>query len=294
MTSATIPPTAEPKEQIIVKLDSQIANSIELCGARYEMEHVLNMRPIDKAPALEHGDVMHRMLAHYYRQHQKGRINPQEAAIVTQECLLIGREATAQMKYPVTEFEEMDAPTFQSYILRNQYDGWKVLDVEQPFSKVLYEDAYLMIIYEGIVDLRIAEPKGDEATVDHKTESRKSHPYILSNQMEGYQWAFGSKVIINKVGYQVSLPDAERFRRYHHMVSDALLQEWIDDMVRSVQKAITWHSTGIFPRNRTSCDKYSGCMYQKICACDPEVREFKLQANFIKQDAWDPFTRDAE
>jgi hypothetical protein len=280
-------------DQIIVKLDSQILNSIELCAVRYEYEHVLNMRSQTKAPALERGGIMHAMLAHYYRAKMNGDYKDR-AALVISDCIELGREQAASASFPVTEFEEIDIPTFKAYILHNQYDGWEILSVEQPFSKVLYEDSALMIIYEGIVDARIQDAKGIKKTVDHKTESRKSHPFALSNQFEGYQWAFGDPVVINKIGYQTSLSDAERFRRYEHNLEPIIIQEWIDDTIASVQKAIGWHKTNTFHRNRTSCDKYSGCIYQKVCVAHPDVREFKLQAYFFKDKPWDPFTRDAE
>lgn len=281
------------EEKVRVKVDSQILNSIDLCDYRYFVEHVMNMRPATKAPALEKGSVMHTMLAHYYRQKMKGRI-PSEHHAVVEEAIILGRVEASGYQFELTEFEEECAPTFKEYILAKQNDGWNVLAVEEPFTKLLYEDNELQILYEGIVDLRAEQPNLGRITVDHKSESRKSHPFELSNQFIGYKWAFGDQVVINKVGFQTSLADQERFRRYYLPILDHQIEEWKVDTVKSIKEAIEWHRTGIFARNRTSCDKYSGCVYKKVCVAPPEAREFKIQAYFVKDKPWDPYTRDNE
>jgi hypothetical protein len=291
MTELLLEP--EQDEKLIVKVDSQIVNAMDLCAERYNLEHVLHMRPLRKAPALEHGGVMHTMLAHYYRQKMAGRI-PTEHAQVVEEAVMLGRIEAAQCSFDLKEFEEEDLPIFKAYVLAKQYDGWIIKAVEQPFTKLLYTSAELDILYEGIVDAIVEEPKGEEFVVDHKTESRRSTPFILSTQFTGYSWALDRKMCVNKVGYQTSLPDAERFRRIYFAYTDYMIDEWKRDTIAKIQEAIEWHKTGVFHKNRTSCDKYSGCIYQKVCIAPPELREYKLQAYFYKDKPWDPWTRDNE
>lgn len=284
---------ATNEDQVIVKVDSQILNAIDLCPKRYEYEHVKHMRPLKKAPALEKGGVMHTMLAHYYRQKMIGRI-PSEHNEVVNESIMLGRIECAQSSIDLKEFEEEDLVIFRAYVLAKQYDGWIVKAVEQPFTSKLYEDPELMILYEGIVDAVVEEPKGEEVTVDHKTESRRSTPFALSNQFQGYFWALNRPVCINKVGYQTSLADKERFRRIYLRYSPEIIEEWKADAIASIKRAIGWHQTSTFERNRTSCDKYSGCIFQRVCSAEPSVREYKLEAYFYKDKPWDPWTRDNE
>jgi hypothetical protein len=295
MTTSTVIeiPQFVEGEKLIVKADSQILNSIDLCAQRYEMEHVQNFRVLKKAPALEKGGIMHDMVAHYYRNRMIDR-HITHAHIVTSECIEIGREALARTSINIEEFEKEDIVTFRNYILAKQFDGWIIRFVERPFSKILYDSDDLMIIIEGIVDLGIERPKEGHAVVDHKTESRKSHPFILSNQFQLYNWAFGEDVIINKIGYQTSLDDKERFRRYTLTWSEALIEEWKVDTIRAIRRAIGWHKEGVFERNRTSCDKYSGCIFKRVCAAEPQVRSHILAAYFKKDKPWDPYTRDEE
>ncbi len=234
----------------IIKSDSQILNSINLCGQRYEYEHVLNRRPVDKAEALSKGDMLHRMLAHYYRAKMQGRYAGRENIVVS-EAIEIGNACASELHLETTE-SSVVVQSFRGYVLKYQYDGWEIQFVEQPFTTILYDSDDLQVL------------------------------------------AFKRKVIINKVGFQETLPDEEKFRRYHFVYSEALINEWLKDAIHSFRTAIEWHRTGYFPRNRTSCDKYSGCVYKRVCAEEPEVRPYKLQAYFNLEEVWDVYKRDPE
>lgn len=291
-------------DKLIVKADSQIINSMNLCPERYRLEMVEHWRPLEKAKALERGSVMHTMLAKYRREKRRGRLAHEHARVV-EEVLLTGQVAASGASNMTLEDFEDDKRVFQEYVLRWQYDGWEIIDIEQPFTKLLYEDANpievadktypgLMIYYEGVIDARVVDPKLGQLVVDSKTESRKSYPYILSNQFQGYEWAFGVPVVVDKIGYQTSLPINEKLRRLVHESGASAIQEWKQDTVTQIKEAIHWHNTGTFMKNRTSCDKYSGCIFQQVCKVPPDIREFKLQAYFYKDVPWDPYTRDDE
>ena len=279
------------RAKTIVKLDSQILNSIQFCGYRYQQEHIGNWRPNKKATALQRGGTMHSMLAHFYKQRMKPDFS---LARAIEDAEIVGREAISSTEIPAEEFQDEDLRVFREYNLYYQNDGWEILAVEQPFSRILHESEDLVILWEGIVDLVIKDPSIGKATVDHKTESRKSNPFILSNQFQGYEDSFKLPVIVNKIGYQKTLPNNERFRRLVHDSTPPLLKEWQDDVVYWVKLAISWHEQNYFPRNRTSCDKYSGCIFQPICKVPEEVREFKLMSKFFQDKKWDPFSRDEE
>ena len=307
-------------DKLIVKVDSQILNSMDLCWERYNLEHIGHWRPLKKAKALERGSSMHTMVRYYRLGKKNGRTSMDQHAALVQECLQAGKIAAANSYHLSVEDFEEDVRVFKEYVLRWQYDGWEILDVEEPFSKILYEDdepieyvgeTYpgLIIIYEGVIDARIRDPRIGVAVVDTKTESRRSYPYILSNQFQGYEWAWGCPVIVDKVGFQTSLKaidetpddqgrDKSKFRRLLHDSGQFALDEWRSDAITKVKEAINWHrqlATGArvsLPKNRTSCDKYSGCIFQMVCKVPVEVREYKLSAYFYKGEPWDPYTRD--
>src|SRR5262245_41726562 len=102
---------------------------------------------------------MHRMLAHYYRQKKDGRtkIDASHAEVI-KEAVEIGRRAATEMDLSVATAEE-DIRQFRENVVFWKQDGWGILEVEQPFSKVLYErpdqdgKEGLRILWEGIIDL---------------------------------------------------------------------------------------------------------------------------------------------
>jgi hypothetical protein len=312
----------EELEKLVVHVDSQIVNSMNLCPERYRLEHILNFRPMNKAEALEKGSVMHVMLHVYRRGKKAGRVGPDQHGALVNEAIEAGKvAASATYHLGVEEFEEEKA-VFQDYILKWQYDGWEILDIEEPFSRILYEDDTpiydpqdrvvrpgLRIIYEGVIDLRVKDPRLGMVVVDSKTESRRSYPYILSNQFQGYEWAFGCPVIVDKIGFQKSLEatedqpddkgrDKSKFRRLIHDSGAEAIEEWRQDTVAQIKEAIEWHrqlasgEVTKLRKNRTSCDKYSGCIFQMVCKVPEESREYKLIAYFYKDKPWDPYTRD--
>lgn len=296
-------------EKLIVKVDSQIVSAMGLCPERYRLEHVEHWRPFDKAKALERGSVLHHMVK-IYRLGKMSGVDVKQHAALVEQCILKGRVAASATNHiDVQMFEEEDVPTFKDYILKWQYDGWEILEVERPFTKQLYEDDIpivlkgavypgLIILYEGVIDAYVKDPRIGKVVVDTKTESRKSYPYILSNQFQGYEWGFGVPVIVDKVGYQSSLPSNEKFRRLEHRSGEHAIAEWREDVISLIKVAIGWHNIlhegGRLRKERTSCDKYSGCIYQKVCQVPEESRAYKLQAFFFKDEAWDPYSRDDE
>lgn len=299
-----------------IALDSQILNTVGLCGRKVNLEFLQNWRPTQKAEALEKGDLMHRMLAHYYRARMANRT---DFPMVIEEAVEIARVASVDMDLNESTVDE-NIKQFKEYALFYQNDGWRPLEVERPFSKVIYkrddEEIWrvgdipatpdtpgavkevvkegLQILYEGVIDLIADTPHGI-FVIDHKTASRRSTPSKLSNQFMGYSWATGShNFIVNRIGFQKTLPIQERFQRPFLSYNRQILDEWAQQAIWWTKMLVHWIDTQYFPPNFTSCDKYSGCIFQKVCESIPEVREFKLMTNFYVGEPWSPHTRDAE
>ena len=158
-----------------IALDSQILNTVQACARKANLEFLQNWRPTQKAEALEKGDLMHRMLAHYYRSRMANR---QDLSKVIDEAIEIARIASVDMDLNESTIEE-NTFQFKEYALHYQSDAWRPLEVERPFSKVLYrrDDEVvwrvgdviategtpgatgtvvregLQILYEGVIDL---------------------------------------------------------------------------------------------------------------------------------------------
>lgn len=281
-------------------MDSQILNTLQSCGRKLKMEFIDNWRPTQKAEALEKGDLLHKMFAVYYRGKKAGLTQgDRNHAMLIAQAIAEGRKEAIPMSISIATAEE-DIRQFKENILHWQRDGWKVLEVEQSFSKVLYERPDepgregFQILYEGIIDLVVEHPQPHMvAIVDHKSASKRTTPSKLSNQFMGYCWALNmNQVIINRVGFQKTVSAQDRFQRIFLSYERELIKEWVQQAVYWGHILAGYIDKDYFPPNFTSCDKYAGCIFQQVCGTIPQVRDFKLQSFYYQGDPWSPHTRD--
>lgn len=298
-------------EQKVISIDSQWLNNIQACMYKTKMIFIDNMQPVSKAEPLERGSLMHDMLEVYYA--LKGPRN--FSTKIWQELKQAGLKVEEVMGAPVTwgtnneslfiafatqvaywraSQIDLDGDTvdetiyqFKAYCEFYKNDPWTPLAVEEVGSKVIYDDDDLKIVYNFKVDM-VATNGSVVAPFDHKTGSRRSEPTSLSNQFIGYCFGLGlQNIVINKIGFQKTLKPQERFQRFPLVVSKARIIEWLTNTIWWVKKWDECHSEGYYPMDLTSCDKYSGCIFKRICESDPEAREGKLDRDFMRGATWD-------
>ena len=296
----------------VLAADSQVLNTVMACGRKTKLEFTLNLRPLKKAEALEKGDLMHRMLHPYYygrirdpRPHHLFMANDKFEQVehpyarfigmphkeLVDTCSEIGKLASFDMDLE-PEYRNECIKQFREYAFHFADDGWYALEVEQSFVRTLYEDEDLRIDYEGIVDLVADGPMGKIA-VDHKTASRREVPSDLSNQFMGYCWALDlPRLIVNRIGFQKTVPAKERFQRIVMNYPEGRIAEWQYWAVYWLKVYAFYMENDVWPPNFTSCDKYSGCIFQPVCTRIPEAREFTMQTKYKVSEPWSPHTRD--
>jgi hypothetical protein len=116
----------------------------------------------------------------------------------------------------------------------------------------------------------------------------RKEPSSLSNQFIGYCYALETdRIIVNKIGFQKSLPPKDRFQRYILNIDKARIAEWRENTLYWIQQYLSWRDDDYWPMNLTSCDKYSGCIFKRICETDPESRDWKIQKDFTTVPRWD-------
>ena len=143
-------------------------------------------------------------------------------------------------------------------------------------------------MYQGKIDLTIAISNAHLIPIDHKSSSRRGKPEYLSNQFQGYCWLLGvNNIIINKIGFQKTLKDNEKFERHTLSYPPELIEEWRQNAIYWLKKYISDGERNFYPPNFTSCDKYSGCIYEEVCRKTEEVREYKLSQLFQERPKWD-------
>lgn len=276
-------------------------NVMDACWQRYDYEYNQMWTPNKKPPALEDGDLIHRMFAYFYREQMRGRLRKEEDfGILLDEATNAARRAVPEMDISIADGDEI-IKVGRANLIYHRGDGLSIHAIEEPFSKVLYEDPNMVldpkdpgfrILFEGRTDLIGELPNQPISVWDHKSESRRSTPSTLSNQFEGMAWAFGvESVIVNKVGFQTSLAEKDKFRRIwlDYRPPSLLLAEWRRDTISKILEAVQRHKNETagrpyWPRNRTSCDKYSGCWFKQVCEQQPALRPVKLMTYFHKKD----------
>lgn len=69
------------------------------------------------------------------------------------------------------------------------------------------------------------------------------------------------------------------------------IDEWLHDLRFYLEQAERYAVEGYYPMNDSSCGKYGGCRFRKICSKSPQVREKFLKSDFIQldpQSRWNP------
>lgn len=282
---------SETENKQIYVVDSQILNTAADCQRKAHYTFDNNLEPIIKPDYFEKGDLLHQMLSAYYsmRKHRKNwGINKHTHADVVDIAVVIGRKAAVKMSLEVDVVEEVIS-TFRQYCTYTSNDGWdRVLSTEEVASKILFENDDLIILYQGKIDLTIEISNCQLIPVDHKSSSRRGRPQQLSNQFMGYCWLLGvNNLIVNKIGFQKSLKDVEKFERYTMSYSPDMIEEWREQAIYWIMKYISDSERDFFPPNYTSCDKYSGCIYQEVCRKTKELRDYKLVQLFQERPKWD-------
>lgn len=281
----------EQKDKTIYVVDSQILNTATECARKAHYTFDKNLEPIVKPDYFEKGDLVHQMLAEYYKLRKfRGRWsqNNKTHADIVQICNKIGRTAAVKMSLDVPTVEEV-IRAFNEYTTYTANDGWdNIIAVEDIASKILYEDDNMIILYQGKIDLIISLTNCPILPVDHKSSSKRSKPHFLSNQFQGYCWLLGvNNLIVNKIGFQKTLKDFEKFERHTLSYPPDIIAEWREIAIYYLLKYIHDGEIGFYPPNYTSCDKYSGCIFEAVCRKSKDAREYKLTQLFTEREKWD-------
>jgi len=147
---------------------------------------------------------------------------------------------------------------------------------------------------------RVVSFSGDLFVLDYKTTMSTPGPYFFdgfapSNQMTLYTLA--SKVILNSPikgviieAIQLMVDSSRSVRGFTYRTPDQL-EEWTADLHYWLSLSEQFATANYWPMNDTSCDKFGGCRFRKICSKSPSVREQWLKADFVQlheSQRWNP------
>jgi hypothetical protein len=185
--------------------------------------------------------------------------------------------------------------SYRQYATFRQSETWIPLFVEEVATKELYIDSEIRILMAGIIDLvyKTDWDAEDNSICDHKSESRASDPISRTNQFLKYAWMFDARsLVVNKVGFQKSLKPAEKFRRYTLAFPKAIIEEWRRDTIKwALRLYNSLQNLDEMKDDRTTAScigKYGKpCGLLGICETEPNLREWKIQSNYIVGEPWD-------
>lgn len=265
-------------------LDSQILSGVQSCAFKTNLTFRKNLRPMTKPTYFDDGDLVHEMLASFYR----GQIEGLSYEKRVNRALEEGYQHSAHLDLKGEDVEKMMKVTQEYFEDQELKEDFKVLTVEQPFAFVLGEDEEqdLRVMYVGKIDLVVQTRSGEVRPWDHKTGGKRVAPHLLSNQFMGYCTALGVNLLdVNKIAF---IKDEDKFRRYTMNYPAGILDRWRANSMWWAKQLDFYNETDTWPQNFTSCDKYSGCEYTDICsAVSIEAMNLTAQRMFKIGEPWD-------
>lgn len=277
-------------------------DSIEKCGKYFELEKVQRLEPMKVARPLEYGSLGHFMLHPYYfgqikdvkdhhLDHPYAKLLGKSHKDLIDLAIQIGTLFSLNTDLSV-EDREQQINRFREYTHYWGTGTFTPLEVETAFSVTLFDSPHLQILFEGIADLIVNDPKEGIYPIDHKFMSRDSHKAETGHQIVGTCWALKTKIFkINKILERKENP----FVREVYTVDPEQSEEWAEDAVNTAMRAIFYLDEQHFPRQRNSCDNYGGCKFLKICGSLPSLRDVKIDSFYrVKQEKHDLYNKDGK
>jgi hypothetical protein len=263
-------------------LSTEKINDLNTCPLLYYNKHELKQAPSKKANFLEAGELIHEMLAFYYLGLIPNNPKPNLDNILTH-----GRNYAAKnLLLQAIEVEEV-IKDFRLY--HNHYSGsetWQIDAVEEPFAKLLYENAQIRIAVTGKVDLRITtnNGRGIPVVVDHKYEATFRQKFDRDNQALCYAWAYDvNDFVYNRIGKQKDV-SKKLAREPYFCFSKYQIEDWKAATIETALDLYRYHEREVFPMRYTGCHANGyRCTFYDICNTSPDNREYKLKTTFNKR-----------
>jgi hypothetical protein len=282
------------QEKVILTCDASTYNMIEACYKKAEYSSIRNLEPREPQEPLETGGLYHDLLEAYYRAlrlkfNKHPKYEHMERLEIINKCLLLGRVKAGNYHLDI-EVENYIYSNFFDYCLYYGSDPQIPLAVELYFSKKMFENEELIILWEGKIDLFSYNPLNRvEQITDHKTTSRSWTPIPLDNQFYGYCYGLDCQnVIRNEIGLQSSYAPDKRYKRQVMTYPQACIDEWVNNTIYTLLDYYEHMKMGIFPRRFVSC-KF--CGFKEVCKAIPDAREWKEKMELKeKLVAWSPVT----
>jgi hypothetical protein len=270
-----------------IVMDISQYDTFRLCEEKYHLRYMLNAHPLNKAKPLDRGTLVHLACELYYEDLRNG-INYNDAVA---HALSAVRTAGIDTELEVDEILRVID------VMEEYFDHWRVADqrfqineVEKSILYLLHEAEHYKFYLSGKIDLVTTDDKYTNLPWDHKSFDRTYPVTRMSNQFKNYVNALNSDfLIVNKIGFQRTLPPHEKFLRVPLSFDHIYLEQWRQNVIKVIEHYVMCLADDYWPTNETSCDKYNRqCEYFGICdSSGKEAKEYKLITMFKQGEPWD-------
>lgn len=268
-------------------MDPTMLSTFKACPAKSHMRFNLNKTTPLKPRPLDRGTIIHLGYEDYWKTLKKGL--PWEAAV---QSGLLGIRVGLTESDLSGEDGNRCLEVFEEVAHRWKIEdlSFEIVEVEQVFSFVLYEDENFRFVMMGKIDLIVNDHRYTNLPIDHKSYERDFPLSRLKDQFICYAYVTQSNYLyVNRVGFQTSIKPEIKHKRVPLSYDHIFFEQWKKDTIRWFFMYYDCAVENYWPLNDTSCEKFNRqCEYIGICeTTGEENKAHKLNVDFKTDTPWD-------
>lgn len=284
--------------------DSTSLGALKQCPRLYQYTIIEGWQPKDESIHLRFGQEYHQAIYDFEMAKAAGA-DFDEALRMTVQALLIrihdwdpdptlkaypNKNRDSLVHLVVCYCDEYRNDPFQTLILENGRPA-----VELSFNFPVFEIEGEQISLSGHLD-EVVEAEGQYWVRDDKTTKGPLNAQYFSNYSPNPQmtlYTIAGKVILDAPVRGVLVKAAQIGVNFTRFVTQQIprpapvLAEWLTDTKLTIELARQYAEAQYWPMNDTSCSRFGGCPYQKVCNLSPSHRQAWLEQDFEHRE-WNP------
>lgn len=261
----------------------------QLCEARYNFRHNLNIGLPGKSERLDRGSLVHVGCEVYFQALKERKHYDDAVGLALSKIREAGVISTDLDNEVINRVIDVMEEYFDYWRIEDQ--RYEIVDVEQPFMKMIHEDDNVRIYLAGKIDLITSDNQYVNMPTDHKSYDRSYTLGRMVNQFKCYCLVLGSNyLVVDKIGFQKTLKPHEKFLRPRLTYDPLYLEEWRQNVINVIiNRYLHCVAENKWAMNETSCDKFNRqCEYYGICdSSGLPAKNWKINSEYVVAEPWD-------